>query len=254
MSAINVNSITGRTGTHGPVLTGVTTATNGLHVTGGSGNVLIGGTLPSSPNISLNANGSATMTGDLTLPIARATDHMEGVYSSSLFNVGGITGLGFVDLDIPTWCNKIEVNYIDQNSLGTTPGTDVCYWQFLDGSNTLLTTTTGGTRNFISWGAGYAGSQSRQNLTNATVFGIPAATTNSGTWTIHMADGYFSAGANFRSNFVGHGEYLFGASQGPWECSGIMIGTGSTMPSKIRFGTYQPAVGSIFAGKVKFFN
>ena len=68
MSAINVNSITGRTGTHGPVLTGVTTATNGLHVTGGSGNVLIGGTLPSSPNISLNANGSATMTGDLTVP------------------------------------------------------------------------------------------------------------------------------------------------------------------------------------------
>ena len=36
MSAINVNSITGRTGTHGPVLTGVTTATNGLNVTGGS--------------------------------------------------------------------------------------------------------------------------------------------------------------------------------------------------------------------------
>ncbi len=36
MSAINVNSITGRTGTHGPVLTGVTTATNGLHVTGGN--------------------------------------------------------------------------------------------------------------------------------------------------------------------------------------------------------------------------
>jgi hypothetical protein len=36
MSAINVNSITGRTGTHGPVLTGITTATNGIHVTGGS--------------------------------------------------------------------------------------------------------------------------------------------------------------------------------------------------------------------------
>jgi hypothetical protein len=36
MSAINVNSITGRTGTHGPVLTGVTTATNGLNITGGS--------------------------------------------------------------------------------------------------------------------------------------------------------------------------------------------------------------------------
>lgn len=36
MSAINVNSITGRTGTHGPVLTGVTTATNGLNITGGN--------------------------------------------------------------------------------------------------------------------------------------------------------------------------------------------------------------------------
>jgi len=46
MSAINVNSITGRTGTHGPVLTGVTTATNGLNVTGGS--VGIGESLPSS--------------------------------------------------------------------------------------------------------------------------------------------------------------------------------------------------------------
>jgi len=44
MSAINVNSITGRTGTHGPVLTGVTTATNGLNVTGG--NVGIGLTNP----------------------------------------------------------------------------------------------------------------------------------------------------------------------------------------------------------------
>jgi len=42
MSAINVNSITGRTGTHGPVLTGITTATNGIHVTGGSGLDLTG--------------------------------------------------------------------------------------------------------------------------------------------------------------------------------------------------------------------
>lgn len=34
MSAINVNSITGRTGTHGPVLTGVTTVTGGTLNTG----------------------------------------------------------------------------------------------------------------------------------------------------------------------------------------------------------------------------
>ena len=35
MSAINVNSITGRTGSHGPVLTGLTTVTGDLHVGGG---------------------------------------------------------------------------------------------------------------------------------------------------------------------------------------------------------------------------
>lgn len=35
MSAINVNSITGRTGSHGPVLTGVTTISGDLHVGGG---------------------------------------------------------------------------------------------------------------------------------------------------------------------------------------------------------------------------
>ena len=35
MSAINVNSITGRTGSHGPVLTGVTTISSILHVGGG---------------------------------------------------------------------------------------------------------------------------------------------------------------------------------------------------------------------------
>ena len=35
MSAINVNSITGRTGSHGPVLTGLTTFTGDLHVGGG---------------------------------------------------------------------------------------------------------------------------------------------------------------------------------------------------------------------------
>jgi len=55
MSAINVNSITGRTGTHGPVLTGVTTATNGLNVT--AGNVGIGTDDPTDHLQILHTNG-----------------------------------------------------------------------------------------------------------------------------------------------------------------------------------------------------
>ena len=44
MSKINVSTITNRTGTSGPVLSGVTTATNGFHVT--SGNVGVGTDTP----------------------------------------------------------------------------------------------------------------------------------------------------------------------------------------------------------------
>jgi len=78
MSAINVNSITGRTGTHGPVLTGVTTVTGGtlntgdLNVTGvvtatsfsgdGSGLTGIAGTANVSTN-TLNVIGVSTFNG-----------------------------------------------------------------------------------------------------------------------------------------------------------------------------------------------
>ena len=58
MSAINVNSITGRTGSHGPVLTGVTTATNGLDVSGGV-TVGTGATIDGSTNtITVSTNAS----------------------------------------------------------------------------------------------------------------------------------------------------------------------------------------------------
>jgi len=84
MSAINVNSITGRTGTHGPVLTGVTTVTGGtlntaaLNVTGAasfSGNVSIAGTLSYDDVTDIDSVGIITAQsginisgGDLTLP------------------------------------------------------------------------------------------------------------------------------------------------------------------------------------------
>ena len=48
MSAINVNSITGRTGGHGPVLTGVTTVSDGnLVVIGTGASIGIGTSAPS---------------------------------------------------------------------------------------------------------------------------------------------------------------------------------------------------------------
>ena len=86
MSAINVNSITGRTGTHGPVLTGVTTVTGGtlncgdLNVTGvitatsfsGDGSGLIGvastdniitGTAATFNTYPVDINGGVTVAG-----------------------------------------------------------------------------------------------------------------------------------------------------------------------------------------------
>ncbi len=56
MSKINVSTITNRTGTSGPVLSGVTTATNGFHVTGG--NVGIG---TDNPERTLSVQGSNAM-------------------------------------------------------------------------------------------------------------------------------------------------------------------------------------------------
>ena len=64
MSAINVNSITGRTGTHGPVLTGVTTVSADLNVTG---NVTIGGTLTYEDVTNIDSVGIITAQGGIRI-------------------------------------------------------------------------------------------------------------------------------------------------------------------------------------------
>ena len=61
MSKINVSTITNRTGTSGPVLSGVTTATNGFHVT--SGSVGIG---TDNPNAALSVLSTAYPTVTIT--------------------------------------------------------------------------------------------------------------------------------------------------------------------------------------------
>lgn len=70
MSAINVNSITGRTGTHGPVLTGVTTISGDLHVGSGlsvTGVSTFSNTVVGGATTELVVGGDARITGVLTV-------------------------------------------------------------------------------------------------------------------------------------------------------------------------------------------
>ena len=82
MSAINVNSITGRTGSHGPVLTGVTTISGNFHTTGNAG---IGTDNPS------NYGGAVKLalhnTGNSGLSIAAGTSS-----DSNIFFADGTSG------------------------------------------------------------------------------------------------------------------------------------------------------------------
>ncbi|QDH50713.1 putative carbohydrate binding domain containing protein [Synechococcus phage S-B43] len=127
MSAINVNSITGRTGSHGPVLTGVTTISGDLHV--GSGlsvtgistlsNTIVGGglsvtgistlsnTVVGGATTELVVGGDARITGILTIGTGSVT--IDGTSGSS--SITGVTtaGIGSVygvdsinDLGYPT--------------------------------------------------------------------------------------------------------------------------------------------------------
>ena len=70
MSAINVNSITGRTGSHGPVLTGVTTISGHLHVGSGlsvTGITTLSNTVVGGATTELVVDGDASITGILTI-------------------------------------------------------------------------------------------------------------------------------------------------------------------------------------------
>ena len=94
MSAINVNSITGRTGEHGPVLTGVTTISGDLHV--GSGisvtgvstisNVVVGGA-----TTELVVTGDARVTGILTVGTSSLTLNGTDGTISGISTINGIS-------------------------------------------------------------------------------------------------------------------------------------------------------------------
>ena len=80
MSAINVNSITGRTGTHGPVLTGVTTISTGV----GTAHIGIGST-------ALLVEGDARVTGILTVGTSSLTLNGTDGTISGISTINGIS-------------------------------------------------------------------------------------------------------------------------------------------------------------------
>ena len=80
MSAINVNSITGRTGTHGPVLTGVTTISTGV----GTAHIGIGST-------ALLVEGDARVTGILTVGTNTLTLNGDTGVVSGITTINGIS-------------------------------------------------------------------------------------------------------------------------------------------------------------------
>lgn len=94
MSAINVNSITGRTGSHGPVLTGVTTVSgdlivgSGLSVTGIStfSNTVVGGA-----TTELVVTGDARITGILTIGTASVTLNGTDGTITGINTINGLT-------------------------------------------------------------------------------------------------------------------------------------------------------------------
>jgi len=109
MSAINVNSITGRTGSHGPVLTGVTTISGDLHVGSGlsvTGVSTFSNTVVGGATTELVVGGDARITGILTIGTGSVT--IDGTSGNS--SITGVTTVGITsayitsinDLNYPT--------------------------------------------------------------------------------------------------------------------------------------------------------
>ena len=111
MSQINVNTITNRTGSGGPVISGLATAQNGLHVTGGDVNVT-------------GIVTATTFSGNVNAGIITATSITTGVGSSVGFGTDvQITGNGNLYL-------------ANGNLVFSTSGTGIDFSATTDGSGT----------------------------------------------------------------------------------------------------------------------
>jgi len=118
MSAINVNSITGRTGGHGPVLTGVTTISGDLHVGSGisvTGISTLSNTVVGGATTELVVNGDARVTGVLTANNFTANDltypTSDGT-AGQVLSTNGAGVLSFVNAitDVDQWRLRADVS------------------------------------------------------------------------------------------------------------------------------------------------
>ncbi len=124
MSKINVSTITNRTGTSGPVLSGVTTATNGFHVTGG--NVGIGTDNPSASLTVGDVTSPATIRGAVAIK-SQATGislPYANIYLEEP-DIGDVTGEGYYlsvnsagDLDFVNSGTVTVLTMSDDNNIG----------------------------------------------------------------------------------------------------------------------------------------
>jgi hypothetical protein len=198
-----------------------------------------------------------TMTGDLTAPVIKATDHMEGVYSSQVFTVAGVVGAQSVFFDIPTWCSKIEINHLDWRSTGSSLGVDVAYWQFLNSDNTQYLLNYAGSRYENQWGQGFIGNIVYANNTSAEVYfiGDAAPVAHGGTLTLHVEDTLQTNEVRFRCNFTATGNYQTAAgSSSSYMQQGIMVSASpNDRPAKLRLGSNQVITDNAFVGKIKFY-
>ena len=205
MSAINVNSITGRTGTHGPVLTGVTTATNGLHVGSGvsvSGISTFNNTVVGGATTELVVGGDARITGILTVGQSSVTISGDGISGITTAGITTAYVTSINDLNFPTAGALSNRNLvINGDHRVHQRGTSV---SLTDGTATFLTDrfqayeSTGGSLNMANVAEG------PDNFVNSTKITVTSAdtslSTGQQTWIRHRVEGNNIAHLNWGSS------------------------------------------------------